>query len=119
MRTEGIAFLGHARPEIKTTASGQYQLTLLLMAEISPRRREAWRVTWTGDAARAFWTDNHPLLVPGQPIRAVLERARSHATSSKPPQSETHADVVSLALAPRRGEADPTRSPEHAEQQAA
>lgn len=105
MRPAGIVFLGNTRPEIDTDASGRYRLTLVLLDAISPRRRERWRVSWVGDEARQWWEAFHPRLVPGQPIDAVLERPRAHATNSRPPLTEIHADVVSLALAPSSSEA--------------
>lgn len=100
MNATGVLFLGKTRPLTTQTSRGEFQLQLLAIDRIShsPPMAEAYRITWTGAHAQAFWDQFAERLVPGQPLRVCLERIRSHATPRGP---EIHATVHAMGLAPR------------------
>lgn len=97
----GLVFLGKTRPIASTTASGEFQLVLLVMDDIGPLQREPWRVVWVGEQARAWWHLHADGAVAGTPLQAHLTHLRAH-DASRYGRPEIHAHVQSLALAPRR-----------------
>lgn len=109
-------FLARERPLATRTADGQFQLALLTMEPIQAGMKEAWRLYWLGDEARAWWAANSATLQPGQPLAVTLTRLRAIATTRAP---EIHARVVSLALAPWRHEAAANQAAPSAERAAA
>ncbi len=101
MKAAGILFLGATRPLASTAADGSFQLTLLVMDRQGPHRVEPWRVTWTGDAARAWWGRHGAALAKGQPLALELMGLRTYI-NGRFGGAETHATVLSCELAPKR-----------------
>lgn len=102
MNHTGTVYLSRTPPQANHAACGAFQLQLLLYDRLGPHRVEPWRVTWTGNAAQRFWTENKERLVPGAAIVVELNHAQVHTLNCKPPRSEMHARMVCAALVPPR-----------------
>jgi len=61
MRAQGTVFMSRTRPVADTSADGKFRLVLLAMDRIDSHRVEPWRITWTGEEARAFWAEHASL----------------------------------------------------------
>lgn len=94
-------FLGHERAQATGTSTGAFQLSLFTLEPIQPGMREAWRLFWLGDEARAWFAAHGATLKAGQPLAVTATRLRAIAGPRGP---EIHARVLSLALAPWRHE---------------
>lgn len=97
----GTLYLGKTKPIATTVANGDFCLQLLLMDRQGPMAVEAWRVIYTGPAARAFWQQHGAELVPGVALEITADRIRAHE-AGRFGAAEIHAHVANLALAPQR-----------------
>lgn len=109
-------FLGRERPLATRTGDGQFQLALLTMEPLQAGLKEAWRLYWLGDEARAWWDANGATLQAGQPLAVTLTRLRAIAGPRVP---EIHARVLALELAPWRHQPAANQATQQAERAAA
>ena len=104
MHSTGILFLGKTRPVAEKGTDGVFRLTLLLI-DNQGRGKEAYRVRWVGDEARAFWERHRDHLKSGTVLRAELANARAYIGTTYPPLPELRADVVRLEYLPPKAAA--------------
>lgn len=93
-------FKGRERPQAGNAADGTFVLTLRVMDNIGGNGRESWLLTWAGEDARAWWIAHGASLEAGQPLQVQATRIRAFAHPRS--GAEIHAQVQSLALAPKR-----------------
>lgn len=105
MIAAGTLFLSKTRPLATTAADGSYALTLLAFDRAGAHQVEPWRITYSGQPARAFLQAHERDLQPGQPLDVELERVRVFSTPRGP---EMHASVTRIALLPLRHANTPT-----------
>lgn len=110
MRHTGMLFLSRQRPQASPAGCGTFQLQLQAFDRIGPHQTEAWRIVWTGIAAKRFWEEHQAALLPGAVLRVELEAARTHALHCRPPSAEIHARVVSMELATRADKPQATQA---------
>lgn len=93
-------FKARERAQAGNAANGNFQVTLRVMDDVGNGHRESWLLTWAGDEARAWWAAHGASLEAGQPlqVQATRIRAFTHPRGG----AEIHAQVQSLALAPKR-----------------
>lgn len=92
-------FKGRERAQAVQAADGAFALTMRVMDDVDSRSRESWLLTWAGEEARTWWATHGATLEAGQPLQVQATRIRAFA---HPRGAEIHAQVLSLALAPRR-----------------
>jgi hypothetical protein len=109
-------FLGRERPLATRTGDGQFQLALLTMEPLQAGLKEAWRLYWLGDEARAWWDAHGATLQAGQPLAVTLTRLRAIHGPRVP---EIHARVLALELAPWRHQPAANQATQQAERAAA
>lgn len=100
MRAQGTVFMSRTRPVADTSADGKFSLVLLAMDRIDSHRVEPWRITWTGEEARAFWDAHATRLTPGAALQVDVERVRSFTQGRCAP--EIHARAVAVSMLPRQ-----------------
>lgn len=99
MQANGIMFLSQTAPQFVVAADGTPELTLLAFDRLGAHQVEPWRIKWTGDNAKEFFSLYGPMLKPGQPIRAEVKRLRlfQNGRNGGP---EVHAIANLIELAP-------------------
>lgn len=98
MNATGILFLNRTAPQVATTPSGEFQLTLNALDRVSQRSCELWRVVYRGQRAKDLWDTCREILKAGQPIQVTAKGMRVHNNGA--PVIEAIAE--SIAIAPRR-----------------
>ena len=61
----GIWHMSKTRPQAQRAADGTFTVVLLVMDRQGPRQVEPWRVTYSGEAAHAWWQAEGSSLQPG------------------------------------------------------
>lgn len=102
----GIWHLSKTRPHAQRAADGTFAVVLLVMDRQGPQQVEPWRVTYSTEAAHAWWQAEGSSLQPGDTLRLVLTHMRIHTTTDKRyPSSTAHARVQEIALVARASRA--------------
>ena len=111
----GIWHLSKTRPHAQRAADGIFTVQLLVMDRQGTHQVEPWRVTYSGEAAHAWWQAEGSGLQPGDTLRLALTHMRIHTTTDKHyPRSEAHARVQEIALVARAGQASRASAPAEA-----
>ena len=77
----GIWHLSKTRPHAQRAADGTFAVVLLVMDRQGPHQVEPWRVTYSGEAAHAWWQAEGSSLQPGDTLRLALTHMRIHTTT--------------------------------------
>jgi len=100
MLASGVLYLGSKAPSASKALDGTFSLMLSANDRIDSTQTEPWCITWFGMSAESFWLANKGDLRTGQAIEVQLERMRSFTNGGRFGGAETHANAVSIRLAP-------------------
>jgi hypothetical protein len=96
--TTGMFFLARQRPVADRAQDGAFRLTMRVKDNQGQFRVEPYLVTWTGEAAQAWWEAHQAALAPGRALRMELHNPRAAAPSQA--AAEIHALVARCELLP-------------------
>lgn len=100
MKATGTLFLSRAKPMVCKIGTGEFMLTLCTVNRIATHQTEAYRLTWRGHEAEAFYTKHKADLTPGTVLHVDLYDIRTHTIAIG--QSELSAKVSAIQLDKQR-----------------
>ena len=99
MQATGTLYLSKTRPLATVAKDGTFTLTLLAYDRMGAHQVEAWRISYFGPQAQAFWAECADQLKPGQPITTTVGHMRSFS-NGRFGTPETTGKVISIRLEP-------------------
>ena len=108
----GLYFLPkQQRPVVGRDVDGNFQLTIPMLDVLSAKRKEGYRVRWTGPEAEAFWNAHREDLKPGAAVYGEITHIFIHMGTGHNGKPELHARAISLTYCPPKNATTPTPRP--------
>ena len=99
MQATGTLYMSKTRPLATVAKDGTFTLTLLAFDRMGAHTTEAWRISYFGLPAKAFWDQHADQLRPGQPITVTAGHLRSFS-NGRFGTPETTAKIIEIRLEP-------------------